>query len=128
MVRLTSFIAFLLLPVVVSAEPYSGGIKMADASSIWRLFLALAFLIALIPLVIWGLKRLQGLQHKLSKSEIQIIASQSIGAKEKLILVEVQGKRLLLGATAHNITCLNESEANGSQFAELMNEQLANEK
>lgn len=101
---------------------------MADASSIWRLFLALAFLIALIPLVIWGLKRLQGLQHKLSKSDIQIIASQSIGTKEKLILVEVQGKRLLLGATAHNITCLNEFEANGNQFAELMNEQLANEK
>ncbi|WP_141656797.1 flagellar biosynthetic protein FliO [Marinomonas fungiae] len=110
------------------SEPYSGGIKMADASSIWRVFLALAFLIVLIPLVIWGLKRLQGLQHKLSKSEIQIIASQSIGTKEKLILVEVQGKRLLLGATAHSITCLNEFEANGNQFAELMNEQLANEK
>ncbi|WP_197464533.1 flagellar biosynthetic protein FliO [Marinomonas aquimarina] len=101
---------------------------MADASSIWRLFLALAFLMILIPLVIWGLKRLQGLQHKLSKSEIQIIASQSIGTKEKLILVEVQGKRLLLGSTPQSITCLNEFEANANQFAELMNEQLANEK
>ncbi|WP_231886202.1 flagellar biosynthetic protein FliO [Marinomonas atlantica] len=101
---------------------------MADTSSIWRLFFALAFLIALIPAVIWGLKRLQGLQHKLSKSEIQIIAIQSIGTKEKLILVEVQGKRMLLGATANHITCLNEFDSAGSQFAEMMSEQLANEK
>lgn len=128
MVRITTLIGLSLISLSAFAEPYSGSIKMADTSSIWRLFLALAFLVALIPLVIWGLKRLQGLQHKLSKSEIQIIASQSIGTKEKLILVEVQGKRLLLGATAQSITCLNEFEANGNQFAELMNEQLANEK
>ncbi|WP_231872630.1 flagellar biosynthetic protein FliO [Marinomonas gallaica] len=101
---------------------------MADTSSIWRLFFALAFLIALIPLVIWGLKRLQGLQLKLSKSEIQILASQSIGTKEKLILVEVQGKRMLLGATANSITCLSEFDSTGNQFAEMMNEQLTNEK
>lgn len=128
MIRIVSLIVLSLLSWSVIAEPYSGGIKMADASSIWRVFLALAFLIVLIPLVILGLKRLQGLQHKFSKSEIQIIATQSLGTKEKLVLVEVQGKRLLLGVTAQNITCLNELEANGNQFAELMNEQLANEK
>lgn len=128
MTRYLFVLSAIFFSVGLSAEPYSSGIKMADASSIWRLFLALAVLVALIPLVIWGLKRLQGLQTKLSKSEIQIVATQSIGPKEKLVLVEVQGKRLLLGATANSITCLNEFDSNGNQFADLMSEQLTNEK
>ncbi|MBJ7549250.1 flagellar biosynthetic protein FliO [Marinomonas ostreistagni] len=126
--RLVLALAISFMSYSVQSEPFSGGVKLAEASSVWRLFFALAFLLVLIPAVIWGLKRLQGLQHKLSKSEIQIIASQSIGAKEKLLLVEVQGKRMLIGATASSITRLREFDSNGEQFAELMSEQLTNEK
>lgn len=109
------------------AEPAGMG-EMLETSSVWRLFLALGFLIALIPLVIWGLKRVQGLQNKLSKSDIRVLASQSVGTKERLLLVEVQNQRFLLGATAQNITCLKEFDNAGAQFAELMNEQLVDEK
>lgn len=122
-----SFIVLLFGAGYVNAAP-AGMVEIAGASSIWRLFFALALLIAFIPLVIWGLKRLQGLQHKLSKSEISIVSTQSVGAKERLLLVEVEGKRLLLGATAQSITCLKEFDLKGSQFAELMDEQLNNEK
>ncbi len=106
----------------------SGVSQMAGASSIWRLFLALGFLLALIPLVIWGLKKLQGLQYKLSKSEIQVIAAHPITAKERLLLVEVDGRRLLLGATSQQITCLKELGRSDASFADLMDEQLSDEK
>lgn len=110
----------------VAAAP-AGMAEIANTSSLWRLFLALGLLIALIPLVIWGLKRLQGLQHKFSKSEIAVVASQSVGPKERIILVEVDGRRLLLGATTHSITCLKELGSSGDHFAELMDEQLKHE-
>lgn len=106
----------------------AGMVEIADTSSIWRLFLALGLLIALIPLVIWGLKRLQGLQHKLSKSEITLVSTQSVGPKERLLLVEVDGRRLLLGATSQSITCLKELNGSGGQFADLMDEQLKHDK
>lgn len=128
MLQLFLLISGSIISLHSAASPYEGGLQMADASSIWRLFFALAFLIVLIPLVIFGLKRLQGLQHKFSKSEIQIIASQSIGTKERLLLIEVQGKRLLIGATSNSITCLREFDNRGDQFAELMSEQLSDDK
>lgn len=105
----------------------AGMAEIASTSSLWRLFLALGLLIAFIPLVIWGLKRLQGLQHKFSKSDIAVVATQSVGPKERILLVEVDGRRLLLGATAHSITCLKELGSTGDQFAELMDEQLKHE-
>lgn len=110
------------------AQPYEGSVQMADASSVWRLFFALGFLVILIPLVIFGLKRLQNLQHKFSKSEIHIVASQSLGTKEKLLLVEVQGERLLLGCTSSGITCLKTFNLNREPFSDVLKQELENEK
>ncbi|RDL43648.1 flagellar biosynthetic protein FliO [Marinomonas piezotolerans] len=125
-IRCVVFIS-LLLSTVAFAEPL-GMAKIADTSSVWRLFLALGFLVALIPLVIWGLKRLQGLQHKLSKSEIRVIATHPIGTKERLLLIEVDGKRLLIGATAQQITCLKELGRTEADFADILSEQISDEK
>ena len=120
-------VGLLILSTELMAEPAGVG-QMIETSSVWRLFLSLGLLVALIPLVIWGLKRVQGLQGKLSKSAIRVVATQSIGAKERLLLVEVENQKFLLGATAQNIVCLKEFDSSGAQFAELMNEQLVDEK
>lgn len=125
------FVALSPLLALISQSAWSAGSSVgqfADSSAVWRLVLALLLLVVLIPLVLWGLKKLQGLQHKFVKSDIAVIATQTVGPKERLLLVEVAGKRLLLGATAHQITCLKEFDRPGEQFAELIDEQLHNEK
>lgn len=127
MINRLAFSCLFLMSFSAHAESVNVS-QMAGASSIWRLFLALGLLIALIPLVIWGLKRLQGLQYKLSKSDIRVVAAHPITAKERLLLVEVDGRRLLLGATSHQITCLKELGRTDSEFADLMTEQLSDEK
>ncbi|WP_185964407.1 flagellar biosynthetic protein FliO [Aliikangiella marina] len=41
---------------------------------------------------------------------INLVDSQSIGAKEKIVIVEIQNRQLVLGVTAHNINPLCELE------------------
>lgn len=44
------------------------------------------------------------------KNEIKLISSFFLGNREKLIVVEVEGKKLLLGVTSNNISLLKELE------------------
>lgn len=44
------------------------------------------------------------------KSKIRLLSSFYLGNREKLILVEVENKRLFLGVTQHNISLLKELE------------------
>ena len=67
--------------------------------------LALAMVVALIYAVAWFIKRKQGV-HGLSNIPMKTLGVLPMGVKEKIILVEVGGKQILLGMTASNINTL----------------------
>lgn len=67
--------------------------------------LALAAVVALIYLVAWFVKRKQGV-HGISNIPMKTLGVLPMGVKEKIILVEVGGKQILLGMTASNINTL----------------------
>ncbi|ADZ92440.1 flagellar biosynthetic protein FliO [Marinomonas mediterranea] len=93
---------------------------LATTSQVWRTFLGLAVVLALVPLSLWGIKKLQSAQLRLHRSDINVIAVQSLGTKEKLVLVEVEGKRSLLGVTANSINKLQDyPEKEGSFRSEM---------
>lgn len=70
--------------------------------------LILSLLLPCIILVIYGLKRMlvQPLGKTVNQS-IQMTHQLAIGSKERLVCVEVNGTRLLLGVTPHTISTLH---------------------
>ena len=67
--------------------------------------LALAAVVALIYAIAWFIKRKQGMQG-LSNIPMKTIGVLPMGMKEKIILIEVGGKQILLGMTPSNINTL----------------------
>jgi len=105
--------------------PYLHAADMEDfsaASSIWKVVVSLIFVIAFIPACLWLMKRFQFAQMKLGQSDIKVVNVQSLGAKEKLMLVEVEGERLLIGVTAHSISHLRSFPSKNQSFAAVMDE------
>jgi flagellar biogenesis protein FliO len=59
-------------------------------------------LIVVYMFVTWKLKGIKNSKNQL----IEVISTLGIGAKEKILLLKVDGKKILIGATAQNITVL----------------------
>ena len=66
--------------------------------------------IALLGATLWGLKRFgrMQLQNKTGQSSIQLIDSFSLGGRQRLILVESDDQRILVGVSPQSITGLGQ--------------------
>lgn len=85
-----------------------------SSTSYLEMILALILVVALIIGLAWGLRRMN-LPMMSAAGKMQIEGSLSIGHKEKLLIVNVGDKRLLLGATSSQITLIDRlSELNDS--------------
>lgn len=80
---------------------------MNTAPSIWPALLAFAAVIALIPAVMWVIKRLQGGLQSGGRG-IALIGGLALGPRERVALVEVQGRRFLIGVTGQSVNLIAE--------------------
>lgn len=71
-----------------------------------RLSLSLALVIVLILAAAW-LARRSGLLRNRGQADIAIIASQPLGGRNSIVVIEVEKKRLVLGITQHQINLLH---------------------
>lgn len=79
-------------------------------SSVWMHTGGILFLIIFgLLLLLWYLRRSGGIagQKNGRNALLNIKFSQSLGPRERLVLVEVGNQWLLLGVTAENISCLS---------------------
>jgi flagellar protein FliO/FliZ len=67
--------------------------------------LALLFIVGLILILAWLARRISGLGLTSSKG-FQLIASMMLGPKEKVMLVQVGGRYLLMGVGSSTVTIL----------------------
>lgn len=90
---------------VVSTQTYptAGG-----GSFIWLTLVTLVLAAALVALVAWYIKR--SLQIDLPNSSIKILASQSLGPRERIVIVEIAGMPYAIGHTPSQITMLLEMD------------------
>jgi flagellar protein FliO/FliZ len=107
--------------------------KLPDTSDqLIQVTLALALVVGLIYGAAWLFKRSKGLSPS-SGIPMKTLAVLPMGVKEKIILVEVGGKQLLLGMTPHQIntlatfdepiidTTLNNDKPFSSRLKEILN-------
>jgi flagellar protein FliO/FliZ len=75
----------------------------------WRVLVSLLLVLALGGGVLVVLKRLQGTGGLPPRSgEIRIVGRTLLGRRASLLLVEVDGRRVLIGSTATTLTALSE--------------------
>ncbi|EAQ66218.1 flagellar protein FliO [Marinomonas sp. MED121] len=118
------FLPFLALLFVLSNQALASGIDdLMSASSIWKMLLSLAFVIALIPLSLMAMKKIQKMQNRFGNTPIQIVNVQALGAKEKLVVIEVEQQKLLLGVTGQSISLIKTLSDKQVDFADYMDSQ-----
>ncbi|WP_454255329.1 flagellar biosynthetic protein FliO [Pseudomonas sp. Marseille-Q8238] len=71
-----------------------------------QLLLGLLLVIGLIFVLAWVMRRVQQIGPR-SGQVIKLVASQALGPRDRLLLVEVGGEQLLLGLSAGRITPLH---------------------
>ena len=90
------------------------------SNSLWQVALALIATVTLVIFLGW-FARMVKLGKKPQGQLIQVLDSSYIGPKERLLLVQVDQKQILIGVGANGMVRLSES-ARISTFAELLNE------
>ncbi|HYF58838.1 MAG TPA: flagellar biosynthetic protein FliO [Burkholderiaceae bacterium] len=83
---------------------------MQDAPSVWPALLAFAGVIALIPLALWMLKRVQG-GGTAGRRAVTLVGGLALGPRERIAIVEAQGRRWMVGVTGQSISLLAELDA-----------------
>ena len=93
----------------LKAEPvHNDGSSMGAASA--QMVLGLGMVLAVIFALAWLAKRFN-VNGTGTGAGMRVVGALALGPKEKLLLVEVDGKRLLLGVTAQQISLLQTSDA-----------------
>lgn len=97
-----------LLALVATAAPAKAvGQHAATAPGLGGALLALLAVLALIVGLGWLLKRMPGSGFRQAEG-LRVVASTVVGAKERIVVVEVNGTQLLLGVTAGGIGVLHQ--------------------
>ena len=76
----------------------------------WLQFLlSFALVIGLLLGLLWALKKIQNGSSLLRKStqRMQTIETLSLGPRQKVVLIQVDGQDVLIGVTAHGMTALS---------------------
>jgi flagellar protein FliO/FliZ len=100
---------------VYAEEASKPGVASADIITV---MLGLAFVLVLIFGCAWLIKRL-GAMPNAANGAIKVISVLPMGTRERICLVEVGGKQLLLGVTATQIStlhCFDEPVVDATQF------------
>ncbi len=79
-------------------------------ASAGKVLIFLILIIALIFVLAWLASRLRGQGFVQSSGNLKIVESQSIGVKEKIAVVQVGNKQILVGITSQQITHLTDLE------------------
>jgi flagellar protein FliO/FliZ len=81
---------------------------MAQPPSILPAFLAFLGVLALIPAVLWLIKRFQqSLPHPRHRL-LTLVGGLPLGPRERVVIVETEGRRWMIGVTSQNISVLAE--------------------
>jgi len=90
-------------------------------SSAWTLadwlqyLLSFGLVIGLLLALLWTLRKLQnGAVLRKSFQRMQLVETLSVGPRQKIILIQVDGRDVLVGITAQQMTALSSWSANGS--------------
>ena len=107
MIRIASLLA--LLPGIALGAAEAPAAALPDSSmpaQLGQLLVGLLLVIGLIFALAWVVKRIQNITPR-GGAVIKLVASQALGPRDRLLLVQVGGEQILLGLTPGRISALH---------------------
>ncbi len=99
------------LPLLVMAEAFAQASQAAPAAdlggSMWQMFLGLALVLGLMVGSLWILKKLVT-QRGENAGLLRVVAGTAVGARERVVIVEVGSTWLVLGVAPGRVSALAE--------------------
>jgi len=87
------------------SAPIAAAVDAPGTGQALQVFAALAVVLALIAAAAWGARRLQSFRPQ-GRGHIRIVEGLAIGTREKLLLIEVDEQRVLIGLCPGRIQTL----------------------
>lgn len=94
------FIASLSLPAAATT--------LTEPPDFLRMLMSLIIVLAVIFLLAFIVKKLKITPH--SQKHLRTVAQLSVGTKERVVVVEVNGEQFMLGVTSNNVNLLHKLE------------------
>lgn len=113
-----------IIPVLACGAESTQKAIVPSSTLALNVITALFIVAASIFLLAWLMKRLGGGTF-MQNQHMKIVASLAVGTREKLVLVEIDNKKILLGVTPNNISQLYLS-AKGSSFSSDVESMVSN--
>lgn len=85
------------------AAPAAAEAARSTGGGIAQMTLSLVLVLALIVAVAWILRRLRGVQGSSRGAGIEVVAELAVGPRERVVLIEVAGERLLIGVAQGSV-------------------------
>jgi len=104
-------LAYLFFPVsAFAATPVATGLSdkpsLVSGDSLFGMMFSLVFILVVIFMIAWAARRFGGSAFK-GNSALKIMAGISMGAREKVVLVQVGDQQLLLGVAPGRVQTLH---------------------
>jgi flagellar protein FliO/FliZ len=96
----------LLVPAAAAADSGTGAAAPGMTSGLLQATLGLAIVLALIWGAAWVVRRLTPVTRS-GSSAIKVVASQSVGPRERVVLVEIGGTWLVVGVAPGRVNALH---------------------
>jgi flagellar protein FliO/FliZ len=108
-----------LLLALQQTEPLAGG----GPSISGQAFLSVAIVLALLGGAAWALRRSNTMRR--GRLPIAVETAVALGERRSLVVVSVEGRRLLLGLTPQAVSLVTELKASGGEFGQTLDASLS---
>lgn len=81
-----------------------------NAESLVSMILALLFVVCVIVAIAWFAKKLN--LTPMSGSHLKLVSSMSLGGRERIVIIEIQGEQHAIGVTSQSVNHLFKLEQN----------------
>ncbi|MDH5391626.1 MAG: flagellar biosynthetic protein FliO [Gammaproteobacteria bacterium] len=110
------FVLLFSQTVTAATEEKIMPVDPLSAASIANMFMGLGLVLVVIFFMAWLVRRMGGMQ--LSGSQrIRLLGGLSLGPREKVVLIQIENKRLLLGVAQGQVNTLHELEGEYENIA-----------
>lgn len=117
--RLTTAAALFCCAALAFAAPVQPTVAAATSSpaagSLLQTILALCFVLALLALLAWAMKRFGPTSH-MGTVPIKLVGALSLGGRERIMVVEVGGQWIVVGASPGRVNALATMPAQGTSL------------
>jgi flagellar protein FliO/FliZ len=95
------------------AAPSAAPAAPAPAAGLAQVTLSLLLVLAAVFAAAWLLRRVRGLQRTRSSEGLAVVAEVAVGPRERVVLVEVGGERVLVGVAPGSVRAIKSWPATG---------------